>query len=118
MVFFDVIVTTWVLAIGAYARWHVLPIFMVAGGVTFLYLLYHIEKNGMFAQTVQALLLEIDIISFPMINKNQTFFKLLINVALMVLIYVVADWVDLPGIFYLCLALFIAFFILFLYLGF
>jgi len=110
----DVMVTIWVLAIGAYAHWYVFPIFMAAGGITFLYLLYYLDKYGFFSQVIHALLKEIDIITFPVINKNQPLFKALINIGLLVLIYVVADWIDLIAIFYLSLALYLVFFYMYL----
>ena len=110
----DVIVTTWVLAIGAYAHLHVFPFFMVAGGISFLYLLYYWDNHGIFSQWVRALVREIDIISFPVISKNQAFFKALINIGLLVFIYVVSDWINLIGLFYLCLALYLAFFIIYM----
>lgn len=110
----DGIVTTWVLAIGAYAHWYVFPIFMVAGGITFLYLSYYLDKFGFFSQLIQALIKEIDIITFPVISKNQPLFKALINIGLLVLIYVVADWTDLLGVFYLSLAFYLVFFYMYL----
>ena len=110
----DFIVTIWVIAIGVFVHWHVFPVFMIAGGITFLYLLYYWDKYGIFSQWVRALLLEIDIIFSPVISKKQPFFKALINIGFLVLIYVVADWINLIGLFYLCLALYLAFFIIFL----
>ena len=110
----DALVTTWVLATAVFMHWYWYPIFMISGGMTFLYLLYYFDKYGIFSQAIRAFIKEIDIITSPAIKNNQILFKVLVNVGLLILIYVVADWINLVGIFYICLALYIAFFIIYL----